>query len=175
MQEAKRAIEYLLFESGISNYKISQMTGISPPVLGKYSNGKSDIENMTFGNAIKLYNCYLQLKEEKEIGNKDRDLLFGRLFGVCDVFGQLVFEKGKSAVQARYMEKFQRKPMTTFAKIHEELMNYTHKFGDKEERLIRLFDQIVDKIGIESYDDRPLSDKWLLGFYKQRHEIASDV
>ncbi len=173
MQEAKRAIEYLLFESGVSNYKISKMTGISTPALGKYSNGKSDVENMTFGNAIKLYDCYLQLKEEKEIGNKDRDLLFGRLFGVCDVFGQLVFEKGKPSVQNRYMDKYQRKPMSTFVKIHEELMGYTHKFGDKEDKLINLISKIVDEIGTESYDDRPLSDKWLLGFYKQRNEIAS--
>lgn len=171
MQEAKRAIEYLLFESNVSNYKISQETGISQPVLGKYSNGKSDIENMTFGNAIKLYNCYQKLKEAKIVGNKDRDMLFGRLFAVADVFGSLVFEKGKYTVQSHYMERFRKKPMSTFTKIHEDLMMYTQKLGENEDRLMKLFDEIIDEIGVESYDDRPLGDKWLLGFYKQRHDL----
>lgn len=173
MQEAKRAIEYLLFESNVSNYKISQETGISQPVLAKYSKGVSDIENMTFGNAIKLYNCYLKLKGEKALGNKDRDMLFGKLFATADVFGRYVFEKDKYSVQNKYMDKFQKKPMSTFVKIHEDLMNYTHKFGEKEDILMGKFNEIVDEIGLESYDDRPLGDKWLLGFYKQRHELEN--
>lgn len=66
----KQAIEYLLFRSGVSNYQISKTTGISQPVLSKYTSGKSDIENMTFGNAIKLHNYFKEMVEmwKKEFG-----------------------------------------------------------------------------------------------------------
>lgn len=64
MENIKKAIEYILFESSVSKYRISKETGISQPLLTKYSKGVSNIENMTFGNAIKLYNFYLSIKEE---------------------------------------------------------------------------------------------------------------
>lgn len=65
MQEAKKAIEYLLLKSEVSNYRISKDTGIGQNVLGRYSNGESEIENMTLGNAIKLYNYF---KEATNMG-----------------------------------------------------------------------------------------------------------
>lgn len=67
----KKEIEYLLFESGISNYRISKETGISQPALNKYTNdanGSSKIGNMSLDNAIKIYNYYL---EEMEIMEND--------------------------------------------------------------------------------------------------------
>lgn len=61
----KKSIEFLLKESDISNYQISKATGISQPVLFKYTSGKSEIENMTFGNALKLYEFYKGMNEMK--------------------------------------------------------------------------------------------------------------
>jgi transcriptional regulator with XRE-family HTH domain len=64
----KQTIEYLLFRSGISNYQISQATGISQVVLSKYETGKSDVGRMTLDNAIKLNNYYkewLKMMENK--------------------------------------------------------------------------------------------------------------
>lgn len=54
----KKAIEWLLFDSGLSNYQISQATGISQVSLSKYATGKSDVGKMTLDNAIKLYDFY---------------------------------------------------------------------------------------------------------------------
>lgn len=57
----KKAIEWLLFKSGVSNYQISQATGISQVVLSKYATGKSDIGRMTLDNAIKIYNYFKEV------------------------------------------------------------------------------------------------------------------
>lgn len=62
----KQAIEYLLFRSNISNYQISQATGLSQVLLSKYSTGKSDIGRMTLDNAIKLYNYFKEVLEMME-------------------------------------------------------------------------------------------------------------
>lgn len=171
MHKEKQAIEYLLFKSGISNYQISKETGISPTVLGKYSNGISNVENMTFGNAIKLYDCYLKLKEENKVGNVDRDLLFGRLLGVSNILGKMVFEKDKISIFDKYMQRFAKNPASTWAKIHADLMEYTHKFGTEENQLLHLFDEIMSELDLDLFNDKPLDGKYLLGFYKQQHQL----
>lgn len=67
----KKAIEYLLFESNVSNYQISQATGISQVVFSKYATGKSDIGRMTLDNAEKIYNYYKEWLDatEKRFGS----------------------------------------------------------------------------------------------------------
>lgn len=170
----KKEIEFLLFESGVSNYKISQITGISAPALQKYSNKTSDVENMTLGNAIKLYDCYQKLRKEKEIKTVDRDVLFGRLFAIMDVMGKRLFEKGRQSGLDRYYKKIDKSPMTTFNKMHAEVMEYHEKFTEKDEECVELVEKIVDQLGEISFDDIPLGDKWLLGLYKQRHALNTE-
>lgn len=169
----KKEIEYLLFDSGLSNYQISKGTGISQVTLGRYSKGEADIENMTLGNAIKLYSFYQQSREDGKVGNKDRDLLFGRLLGVSNVFGDLVFEKNKISVSDKYMQRFAKAPATTWAAIHADLMGYTHKFGKKENKLMTLFDEIVGQMDEDDFTDKPLGDKYLIGYYKQQHALKN--
>jgi transcriptional regulator with XRE-family HTH domain len=62
----KKAIEYLMFKSGISNYQISQATGISQVVLSKYATGKSDLGRMTLDNAMKLNSYYKEMLKVAE-------------------------------------------------------------------------------------------------------------
>lgn len=71
----KTAIEYLLFNSGISNYQISKATGISQVVLGKYTNHVSDIGNMSLDTAIKLNNYFKEMLKmsEKRYGTVESD------------------------------------------------------------------------------------------------------
>ena len=54
----KDNIERLLFESGISNYKISKDTGIAQTTLSRFSTKKSTVGNMSLDNAIKLNEYY---------------------------------------------------------------------------------------------------------------------
>lgn len=57
----KKEIEWLLFDSGVSNYQISRATGISQVVLSKYATGKSDVGKMTLDNAERLYEYYKEV------------------------------------------------------------------------------------------------------------------
>lgn len=63
--QMRKEIQWLLFESGITSYKIAKVTGISQYTLGKYKKGKSDIGNMSLDNAELLHECYLKIKKEE--------------------------------------------------------------------------------------------------------------
>lgn len=65
-QQMKNNIKKLL-ASKISNYRISLDTGISQPLLAKYSNRKSEIGNMTLDKAIILNEYYIKIKEAIEM------------------------------------------------------------------------------------------------------------
>lgn len=65
MENMKKQIEWLLTESGVSNYRISKETGISEVMLGRYSSGKIDVGRMSLDNAIKLHKYYTELEKSK--------------------------------------------------------------------------------------------------------------
>lgn len=61
--DIKENIKSLLESEKISNYKISKETGIAQTTLSDYATGKSDINNMKLGHALKLNEFYLKFKE----------------------------------------------------------------------------------------------------------------
>ena len=64
MNDIKKNIEKLLFESDVSMYEVHKATGIAQTTLSRFVRRESDIENMSLRNAIKLNNFYLKnLKE----------------------------------------------------------------------------------------------------------------
>ncbi|MEZ7737376.1 hypothetical protein O3822_07270 [Gemella sanguinis] len=70
-----------LFETDITDYRISKDTGISLSVIQNYRNGKYALENMTLKIAKKLY----EYKERLEMKNYDKMML---------VVKELVLEEG---------------------------------------------------------------------------------
>lgn len=170
MKKIKQAIETLLKDQNISNYQISKATGISQVSLNKFAKGDSDIDNMPLGNALKLYDYYLKIKEDVKMTNDKRDILFGRLLSVCNVLGERLFEEGKPAIDEKSFKKFPNAPASTFERLHKDIMNYTHKFGEKEHYLLNLFDEILSEMNEADYNDNPV-EKYLLGYYKQNHEL----
>lgn len=168
--EIKAAIKKLLEDSNITKYQISKVTGISQVSLNKFAKGESDLDNMPLGNALKLYDFYLKNKEEIKMTNDKRDLLFGRLLGVCNILGERVFEKGKPSVDEKSFKKFPNAPASTFERLHKDIMQYTHKFGEEENYLLSLFDEIMSDMDTSDYNDEPV-DKYLLGYYRQQHEL----
>lgn len=105
------------------------------------------------------------------MSSDERNLAFGRLLGVCVVMGERVFEKGKASIGKNEHDKFPRKPVSTFKKIHEDLMKYSHKFGRDEDRLLNLISEVIGGMNENDFTDEPLGDKYLLGYYKQKHEL----
>ena len=70
-----------LFETDITDYRISKDTGITLSVIQNYRNGKYALENMTLKIAKKLY----EYKERLEMKNYDKMML---------VVKELVLEEG---------------------------------------------------------------------------------
>lgn len=60
MSEIKNNIEKLIFESDLSNYKISQETGIAQSTLSDIKKGKAKIGNIKLDLAEKLNEFYLK-------------------------------------------------------------------------------------------------------------------
>lgn len=64
MQKAFEQVKELLANKEISNYRISQETGIAQSTLSDYVKGKTNINRMPVENAIKLHNFYLKEMEK---------------------------------------------------------------------------------------------------------------
>lgn len=172
MSEIIAAIQKLFDDPSISNYKLEKETGLKQSMLGKYTRGESEIGSMSLNNALTLYNYYIKVKEAGEINTDQRDFLWGMLWGATNKLSEKVFEKQRAAVATIHTKKFMKSPMSTWTKVHEDLMNYQHKFGESEEKIIRIFTDILNKMNPLDFSDEPLTDKYILGFYKQQSELA---
>ncbi len=164
----KKEVEQLLLKSDISSYRISKETGISEATLNKYRRGDSSLENMTFGNAIKLQKYFLELEGENGLVKKNfREENFARALAVLNAIGNRRFENGKPSVDVAYKTKMDVKPMTIFAKAHQDVMQYSQHFDAID---LKLFDRINDYIGVmdtSSFNDDRLDPVYLLYFSKE--------
>ncbi|MGX1461216.1 CRISPR-associated protein Csd1 [Bacillus thuringiensis] len=112
-----------------------------------------------------------QLVLDKE--NNDRDYLFGRLLAIADVLERNSLNTGEQrATNARrYMNSFSQHPERTWRTIQGALQPYQARLGEKVWYYNKLIDEVGSKIKIEDFNNKPLSGKYLLGFYSQRHEL----
>lgn len=102
----------------------------------------------------------------------DRDYLFGRLLAVADVLERRALgEESRSSNAIRYMNSFSMHPARTWMTIQRSLQPYQARLGTKATYLSKIIDEIAAKFKIEEFNDKPLSGKYLLGFYSQRHEL----
>lgn len=67
MKKSFEEVKYLLFDSGVSNYRISKATGIAQSTLSDYVNHKTKIERMPVETAIKLHNYYVEEVEKMRV------------------------------------------------------------------------------------------------------------
>ncbi len=113
----------------------------------------------------------LSVSLEKE--NNDRDYLFGRMLAIADVFERnaLGNEITRATNATRYMNTFSKHPERTWKVIQENLQPYQVRLGAKATYFTRQIDEIASRIGSEKFNNTPLSGKYLLGFYSQRHEL----
>ncbi|SDJ32211.1 type I-C CRISPR-associated protein Cas8c/Csd1 [Natribacillus halophilus] len=103
----------------------------------------------------------------------NRDYLFGRLLAIADVLERraLGSEETRSSNAIRYMNSFSKHPARTWKTIQESLQPYQARLGTKAGYLSSMIDEVASRIDIEDFNDKPLSGKYLLGFYSQRHEL----
>lgn len=105
--------------------------------------------------------------------NEDRDYLFGRLLAVADVLERNSLDRDdKRATNARrYMSSFAQHPERTWTTIQKALQPYQARFGEKVWYYNKLIDEIGTKIKFEDFNNKPLSGRYLLGFYSQRNDL----
>ncbi|WP_127573148.1 type I-C CRISPR-associated protein Cas8c/Csd1 [Paenibacillus xylaniclasticus] len=104
--------------------------------------------------------------------NNDRSYLFGRLLAVADVLERRALgEENRASNAIRYMNMFSKYPARTWATIQSSLLPYQVRLGTKAIRWSKIIDEIGSRIKPEDFNNKPLSDLYLLGFYSQRHEL----
>ncbi|EIJ78012.1 hypothetical protein PB1_10609 [Bacillus methanolicus PB1] len=105
--------------------------------------------------------------------NHDRDYLFGRLLAIADVLERraLGSDETRSTNAIRYMNSFSKHPARTWKTIQDSLQPYQARLGTKGLYLSKLIDEVASKINFDDFNNKPLSGKYLLGFYSQRHEL----
>lgn len=108
--------------------------------------------------------------------NKNRDYLFGRLLAIADVLERRALnadQKNRSTNAIRYMNAFSMHPLKTWSIIQANLQPYQAKLGGASTFYNRLIDEVATKIDFEDFNDRPLSGRYLLGFYSQRYDLSN--
>jgi CRISPR-associated protein Csd1 len=108
-----------------------------------------------------------------DTANNDRDYLFGRLLAVADVLERRALgpEETRSSNAIRYMNSFSKHPARTWKTIQESLQPYQARLGTKGLYLSKLIDEVASKMNLDDFNNKPLSGKYLLGFYSQRHDL----
>lgn len=108
-----------------------------------------------------------------DIENSNRDYLFGRLLAIADVLERRALGSGenRSSNAIRYMNSFSKNPARTWKTIQESLQPYQARLGTKSFYLSKLIDDVASRIHFDDFNNKPLSGKYLLGFYSQRHEL----
>lgn len=110
---------------------------------------------------------------ELDPNQNDRDYLFGRLLALADILERRVlWEQGeKRATNAvRYMNTFSKFPERTWNMIHDRLQPYIVKLGVRATDIVSVIGEVSSKFKMEEFNNEPLSGKYLLGYYSQRHE-----
>lgn len=122
--------------------------------------------------------CALINKEEGysvslDLKNNNRDYLFGRLLAIADVLERNALDSNdqRATNARRYMNSFSQHPERTWRTIQAALQPYQARLGEKVWYYNKLIDEVGSKIKTEDFNNKPLSGKYLLGFYSQRHDL----
>ncbi|WP_010649899.1 type I-C CRISPR-associated protein Cas8c/Csd1 [Oceanobacillus massiliensis] len=105
--------------------------------------------------------------------NMNRDYLFGRLLAIADVLERraLKSDDNRSSNAIRYMNSFSKHPARTWKTIQESLQPYQARLGANGHNLSKMIDEVASAIDFDDFNNKPLSGKYLLGFYSQRHAL----
>lgn len=98
----------------------------------------------------------------------NREMMFGRLIAIATVLGDRVADKGTPPINGKYLDKLGKEPAKTITKIHEDLMQYAHKFGSEEMALLDMFGEMMAQLNFDDFTNKPLDHTYLLGYYQQK-------
>lgn len=104
-----------------------------------------------------------------------REVQFGRLLAIASILMDKIEPNGSAKMNVRYGERFKTKPMETFAKIHQEIMENTHTFDETHYLLLDVFQEILSEMEYEDFSNESLNGEYLLHSYKERHHWANAI
>ena len=111
--------------------------------------------------------------------NSDRSYLFGRLLAIADIAELREYDKTetkRTTNAKKYWSVYAKRPSSTLELIRKRLNPYLEKkdIGLKEwcENLIA--DIVVEIEKTNGYNNKPLSEMYVLGYYCQRAELNTN-
>lgn len=113
--------------------------------------------------------------EELILKEYKREVAFGKLLGISNILGQLIFEKRSNWISLKYMKDLPLKPATIIERIHKDLMAHSYKFGQEENELIDMFGEVLSSLDENEFTNKPLRDKFILFYHRQQHEINQKI
>ena len=113
--------------------------------------------------------------EVLNLNNQKREIQFGRLLAIASILSEKIESNGASKLNFRYADRFQRKPMDTFTKIHQEIMSNVHKFDESYTVLFDMFQEILTDMDWNDFDNKPLNGEYLRAYYSQRYSWYNDI
>src|SRR5690625_741310 len=135
------------------------------------------MENWEWEKTLSVTCALINKKEEFDVGldtnNEDRDYLFGRMLAVADVLERSAMrsDEQRATNAIRYMSSFSKHPARTWHTIQDSIQPYQARLGSRATRFTKVIDEIGSKMKVEDFNDKPLTGKYLLGLYSQRHEL----
>lgn len=102
---------------------------------------------------------------------EDRNVLFGRLLAVYDYMEQQAMfrqEESRTTNVKRYWNAFSSRPSRTFKTIKQNMIPYEKKLSDfKLKKFEQWTEEIMSHLSVNGFDNKPLSEMYLPGYYKQ--------
>ena len=114
--------------------------------------------------------------------NTDRNYLFGRLLAVADRIEYLALLKSGTQSREnirptnamRYMASFSKRPGKTWKIIYENLIPYINRLHPGQKAKYKgLMDEIGSMFEQGDFNNRPLNELYLLGFYSQNADFRN--
>ncbi|WP_409273815.1 type I-C CRISPR-associated protein Cas8c/Csd1 [Neobacillus sp. SCS-31] len=135
------------------------------------------MERWEWEKTLSIACSLINKREEMDVAldkeNTDRNYLFGRLLAIADVLERnaLGSNESRATNAVRYMNSFSKNPERTWATIQASLQPYQARLGTKVRYYNSLIDEVASKFNSEDFNNKPLTGKYLLGFYSQRHDL----
>ncbi|MED4083857.1 helix-turn-helix domain-containing protein [Halalkalibacterium halodurans] len=104
-----------------------------------------------------------------------REKKFARILAIADMLSKHTYEKGRQTVEHRYRTLYSRKPAKFLKVIHEELMEYSKQWSDKDWLLYEVLADEIANLNTEDITNEELDYLFHLYLSKAKVEMWNIV
>lgn len=135
--------------------------------------------------AMIKFNQFKSNKKEEGAMNQEQEraILFGRLLSIIDeIEKKALYKMDKLSSDSRLTNAkklwsaYTRRPMTTYSRLYEKMVQaYLGKLSRKKVTLFEneIREVMVELERIDGFNNKPLREEYLLGYYQQRDKMRS--